>query len=115
VGGITTFVPEAGYVDDFENWNALIADGVIDGFVKIERDGVQRRILIARVAFEDLCGGRQQARELASRFLKRGWLDRDDDGLTKNEMIADGKTLRCYVLRPGFVVPAEEPEAKIGT
>ncbi len=114
-GSVTTFVPKPEDADDFAKWNGLITDGVRDGFVKIEKGGVQRRVLIARATFESLCGGRQQARELAQRFLERGWLDRDADHLTKNETIADGKTLRCYVLRAGFVVEAraDQAEAKV--
>ena len=41
---------------------------------------------------------------MANRFLERGWLERDGDRLTKNEMIRDGRTLRCYVLRGAFLL-----------
>jgi hypothetical protein len=88
-------------VDLGGNWQAQIEAGDRWGFVKI--DDRHTRLCIDRAAFEDLCGGRLQAIELANRFLERGWLERDAPGLTKNEMIAGGRTHRCYVLRASFL------------
>ncbi len=84
------------------DWKAQIEAGERWGFVKI--DDRHPRICIALDAFEDLCGGRLQALEMANRFLERGWLERDGDRLTKNEMIRDGRTHRCYVLRDAFLL-----------
>jgi hypothetical protein len=84
------------------DWQAQINDGERWGFVKI--DDRHPRICIALAAFEDLCGGRLQALELANRFLERGWLEREGDRLTKNEMIREGRTHRCYVLRDAFLL-----------
>jgi hypothetical protein len=100
---------------DFARWRALIDDRERDGFVKIERDGTQRRICIPLATFETMCGGREQARELARRFQERGWLDHDADLLTKNETIEPGISLRCYVLKAGFVVKVSTEPEKFGT
>jgi len=83
------------------DWEAQIKAGERWGFVKI--DDRHTRICIALAAFEDLCGGRLHALELANRFRERGWLERDGDRLTKNEMIREGRTIRCYVLRAAFL------------
>jgi len=83
------------------DWKAQIEAGERWGFVKI--DDRHPRICVDRAAFEDLCGGRLQALELANRFRERGWLERDGDRLTKNEMIREGRTIRCYVLRAAFL------------
>ncbi len=48
---------------------------------------------------------------MARRYLDRGWLERDGSGLTKNEMIIDGTTHRCYVLRAAALHIDEAPLA----
>jgi hypothetical protein len=90
------------------DWEASFTGDLIDrerwGFVKIGR---RPRICVDRDTFEKLCGGHNQAVEMANRFLKREWLERDAPGLTKNETITAGKTHRCYVLRPSFLLDGE--------